>query len=428
MLKRLKRVVIKEELLAITGDITEAVILNQFIYWSERVYDFDEFIKEEYNRQIELCNKKGSENIAEFPLLHGWIYKSASTLKEELMDIASERTISRKIDSLVEKGYLDRRSNPDFQFDRKYQYRVNFHNIIRALSEKGYSLEGYKVDFSEFQNTINNNPVDDEKDKVKNEKEFIYENGQKGIDEGTSTPKPSSIQTEINELNNIIHISDEDLKGFYEFIYSLELHKLKNKYFDYKEAVESALMDLYFCDDMMINKRCVPKMLIREKLKRLNIFTIEYAIENFINASKEVQIKYPKAYLKVCIYNSVDEMDIDFKSRVNYDLNSLNEDITSPKESNVISNIKNFEEKEPLYERYKGSEFECVIESIRKIIGNKPAYKTFFDSIISLKRKGETVYIVVQDVFFKNILENRYKDILLEAFNKINIKNVIIQI
>lgn len=428
MLKRLKRVVIKEELLAITGDITEAVILNQFIYWSERVYDFDEFIKEEYNRQIELCNKKGSEKIPEFPLLHGWIYKSASTLKEELMDISSERTISRKIDSLVEKGFLDRRNNPDYQFDRKYQYRVNFHNIIKTLSARGYSLEGYKVDFSEFQNTINNNPVVDEKDEITNEKEFIYKNGQKGIDEGTNTPKPSSIQTEINELNNIIHISDEDLKGFYELINSLELNKLKDKYSDYKEAVESALMDLYFCDDTIINKRCVPRTLIREKLKKINLLTIEYAIENFINASKEVQIKYPKAYLKVCIYNSVDEKDIEFKSRVNYDLNCLNENISSSKESNDVNIKKNFEEIIPLHERYKGSEFECVIDSIRKIIGNKPAYKTFFDSIISLKRAGDTVYIIVQDIFYKNILENRYKDIILEAFNKINIKNIVIQI
>ena len=39
--KKLKRVVIKEELFALTGDFKEAIILNQFIYWSERIRDFD---------------------------------------------------------------------------------------------------------------------------------------------------------------------------------------------------------------------------------------------------------------------------------------------------------------------------------------------------------------------------------------------------
>jgi hypothetical protein len=46
-MRKLKRVVIKEELVALTGDIIEAIILNQFLYWSERVEDFDKFIMEE---------------------------------------------------------------------------------------------------------------------------------------------------------------------------------------------------------------------------------------------------------------------------------------------------------------------------------------------------------------------------------------------
>ena len=43
---KLKRAVIKEELIAITGNFIEAVILNQMIYWSERINDFDNFIRE----------------------------------------------------------------------------------------------------------------------------------------------------------------------------------------------------------------------------------------------------------------------------------------------------------------------------------------------------------------------------------------------
>ena len=45
--KKLKRIVIKEELFSITNDTFEAIILGQMIYWQERVNDFDKFIKEE---------------------------------------------------------------------------------------------------------------------------------------------------------------------------------------------------------------------------------------------------------------------------------------------------------------------------------------------------------------------------------------------
>ena len=70
MNRRLKRVVIKEELVELTGDFTKAVILNQFIYWSERTRDFDSFIKEEKKR---LSKNKEESKIEK---QHGWIYKN----------------------------------------------------------------------------------------------------------------------------------------------------------------------------------------------------------------------------------------------------------------------------------------------------------------------------------------------------------------
>lgn len=54
MRNKLKRVVIKEELVALTGDAISALVLNQFIYWSERRHDFDKFIKEERERNDEI--------------------------------------------------------------------------------------------------------------------------------------------------------------------------------------------------------------------------------------------------------------------------------------------------------------------------------------------------------------------------------------
>jgi len=45
--RKLKRIIIKEELVELTGSYIDAVLLNQLLYWSERVKDFDEFIKQE---------------------------------------------------------------------------------------------------------------------------------------------------------------------------------------------------------------------------------------------------------------------------------------------------------------------------------------------------------------------------------------------
>ena len=142
-IRRLRRAMIKEEYIAITGDLTEAVILNQMIYWSERVSDFDKFIQEEKKR----CEAAG-ENVKDVPLLNGWIHKSAAEMKDEIMSPESVKTISRKLNNLVEKGFLERRNNPQSFYDHKYQYRVNLIKIVEALNSKGYSLDGYRVDFS----------------------------------------------------------------------------------------------------------------------------------------------------------------------------------------------------------------------------------------------------------------------------------------
>lgn len=144
---KLKRVVVKEEYVAITGDMIEAIILNQFVYWSERSKDFDKFINEEKER-FEKFGNNATEDMPNMDLSFGWIYKKAIELKEEIMSTDSEKTINRKLTSLVEKGFLDRRNNPKIKYDRTYQYRVNFENIMKAMVDNGYMLQDYKVNLN----------------------------------------------------------------------------------------------------------------------------------------------------------------------------------------------------------------------------------------------------------------------------------------
>ena len=140
MVEKLKRAVIKEELVALTGDFTKAVLLNQFIYWSERVKDFDKFIEEERKRmEVE------GENL-NIKKQNGWIYKTAEELSEETMLGLSPKTIRRHMKELIKNGWLDERNNPKYSWDRTKQYRVNIVKIQSDLQEMGYGLEGYPLE------------------------------------------------------------------------------------------------------------------------------------------------------------------------------------------------------------------------------------------------------------------------------------------
>lgn len=137
--KKLKRAIIKEEFVTITKDFMLAVILNQFVYWSDRVNDFDKMIEEE--RKI--ASKEGIE--LNQPLKHGWIYKKAEELIEETMLGISQTSMRNKIKLLVKMGFLTERDNPNYKWDHTKQYRVNFQKLKDELSKHGYSLQGYKV-------------------------------------------------------------------------------------------------------------------------------------------------------------------------------------------------------------------------------------------------------------------------------------------
>ena len=138
VVKKLKRAVIKEELVAIAGDYNKAIILNQFLYWTEKMNDVDEYIKQE-NRRAKQQGMEPQE------LTYGWIYKTAEELSEETMMKLSGNSIRNHIKALEKMGFLQSRNNPKYKWDRTLQYRVNLLNIVNALQEKGYTLQGYSL-------------------------------------------------------------------------------------------------------------------------------------------------------------------------------------------------------------------------------------------------------------------------------------------
>ena len=135
---KIKKAVIREDLLSITNDFRKAIILNQFIYWSERVSDADKFIEKEN----EIARNNGEE---ERELFYGWIYKTAEELADEVMLGLSASQIRKYINELVSMGYITKRNNPKYKWDRTLQYRVNLVKIAKDLKQNGFPLSEYKI-------------------------------------------------------------------------------------------------------------------------------------------------------------------------------------------------------------------------------------------------------------------------------------------
>ena len=202
----LKRVVIKEELVELTGDFKKAIILNQMIYWSERVRDFDLFINEERKRM-----KTDGQDL-NLSLQNGWIYKTAEDLSEETMLGLSASNMRKHLKELIKSGWIDERTNPKHKWDRTKQYRVNIAKIQKDLQKLGYALEGYPLytDNKHFsKQKMHDNQIENASSKI--------ENGVSVLENQTSQNEKAipEITSEITNIdnNNIEDLSDTDKKS-----------------------------------------------------------------------------------------------------------------------------------------------------------------------------------------------------------------------
>ena len=342
-MEALKRIVIKEELVALTGDYRKAIILNQFLYWTERVKDFDKFIIEEKIR-YEL---NGEES--KIQLRNGWIYKTSEELSEETMLGLSKSNIRLHIKSLIESGWIDERTNPNFKWDKTMQYRVNIVKLQEDLYKLGYALEGYPLFFHEGQKN------EDKKDEIESEKfapdvdganknnddinprsfktehrsskteprEFQQKSDIEEIEHRSSKIEPRCFKTElrgskteqqyqrlltennniylysqsVNNINNLSGNSEDD-DGLIS--QDEEIKKIKNKIMTMGYPCLEEEMILSSLSDITRTKG----LKYIDKLTDKNI--IDFALKKFKNLDK-AKIKNPQAYFTSVLTNSVFE-------------------------------------------------------------------------------------------------------------------------
>lgn len=254
---KIKKAVLREDLLAITGDFRKAIILKQFIYWSERVSDADKFIEKEN----EIAKNNGEE---ERELFYGWIYKTADELAEEIMLGLSASQVRRYVRDLVDMGFISKRNNPKYKWDRTLQYRVNLVNIAKALKEKGYPLSEYKIELPDDLSNVHgcalneshmeNQSVPDayaipettirecNSDITNTEnKDFILSNKEKETLPGAGKDNQTSAPNNYNKLNiyNIPPRTKEQKANRYNT-------RNQSSLFDYKdEDVENLVTEIY---------------------------------------------------------------------------------------------------------------------------------------------------------------------------------------
>jgi hypothetical protein len=122
---------VEECLSSVTGHHAEALILQKFLYWTSKLWDFDQFRNEEF---VHKCR----EMQPGCPGRSGWVQKTADDLRCELSAGLSKHAIRRHLRSLVHKGYLYEREDPVYPWEHNLQYRVNLLKLEKALARHGY--------------------------------------------------------------------------------------------------------------------------------------------------------------------------------------------------------------------------------------------------------------------------------------------------
>ena len=135
----MKKAVLREDLMKVTDDVVQAMVLGQMLFWTKTLDKVNDWLFEENKRLAEYDFPQHEYN-------YGWIYKSAKQMRDDLMNAFSEDAIQRAFASLTKSGVLLKRNNPLCGYDRKLQYRIDLILLRRKLKEIGWEMTDFVMD------------------------------------------------------------------------------------------------------------------------------------------------------------------------------------------------------------------------------------------------------------------------------------------
>ena len=121
-----RRVIVKEEIVAITGDMNLAIVLSQILDLSKCV-----------NKNDDLKNGVAFE----FDGCDVWMSITANNLLDKCLLNVSDRSMRTYLNKLCDMGFISSRRNHLCKFDTTMQYMVNFDCILKAIIAKGYDCK-----------------------------------------------------------------------------------------------------------------------------------------------------------------------------------------------------------------------------------------------------------------------------------------------
>ena len=121
-----RRVIVKEEIVAITGDMNLAIVLSQILDLSKCV-NKDDDLKNGVTFEFDGCDV--------------WMSVSANNLLDKCLLNISDRSMRAYLNKLCDMGFISSRRNPLCKFDTTMQYMVNFDCILKAIIAKGYDCK-----------------------------------------------------------------------------------------------------------------------------------------------------------------------------------------------------------------------------------------------------------------------------------------------
>lgn len=146
-IRELQRVVIKEELVELTGKHFEAALLNNLIFWHGITEKMDQSLLVQISQLEKRGAKQGTINKKKKQIRDGWFFKTADELSAELIGWGSPQKIGRALNELSKNGWIEKGNNPDpkMKWDRTTWLKVNINKIATDLFKIGYALEGYSL-------------------------------------------------------------------------------------------------------------------------------------------------------------------------------------------------------------------------------------------------------------------------------------------
>ena len=295
---------------------------------------------------------------------------------------------------------------------------------------------------------------------------IIIETSNSIIESSNNTINQSIENENKKEIDRLIDIDNKfkniGYKTYKELLSELQLKLTLSEYpyTNWLSTVEKSIWEMYYYNETKVKNRMVDQYEVVTKLQDLNWNMVVNAIDKVNEVSQYEEIKYPIAFMKTTLFNEIDEYSARVQAQVNYDLNELNENKTKKYGKNEVEKIvsnkrkeyydKNKNEKDnsagiyskrnindsmspnntelELTEKYKDTRYEGVFSNIKAEI-TPAAYNSFFsETILDIKEtEGTAILKIKGDNLIKQVLENKFINLIEKHFSSIGIEKVLIE-